>query len=122
MATNNTNDGGKTAPLDPQIADRLLDLLSTDDAFRELFSSDPQAALAQVGYRPEPLKSATGIAPDASTAGLKTVDGCCTVKALASKEAIVQARDAIRAMLLAGMAQTPPQLDAGPSDDRRTLK
>lgn len=121
MATNNTNDGDKTAPLDPQIADKLLDLLSTDDAFRELFSSDPQAALAQAGYRPVQGGSAARSASDTSIAGM-AFGGCCTVKELASKEAIAGARDAIRTMLTSGLGQTPPQLDAGLSSDRRTLK
>ena len=123
MATNNTNDGDKTTPLHPTIADKLLDLLSTDDDFRELFSSDPQAALAQVGYRPEQEGSEARSASDTFAAGGKALGGCCTVKELASKEAIAEARDAIRSMLTSGLGQTPPQLDAGlSSDDRRTLK
>jgi putative modified peptide len=36
--------------LPPDIADRLLDRLSEDDAFREMFRRDPRAALASVGY------------------------------------------------------------------------
>ena len=38
------------APLDPKVTKRLLDLLSTDDAFRALFARDAQAALEQVGF------------------------------------------------------------------------
>ena len=40
----------RSAPLDPQVADRLLDLLSSDDAFRSLFMSSPREALAQIGF------------------------------------------------------------------------
>jgi hypothetical protein len=40
----------RSAPLDPQVADRLLDLLSTDDTFRRLFTHDPRQALLQVGF------------------------------------------------------------------------
>lgn len=38
------------APLDPKVSKRLLDLLSTDDAFRALFKRDAQAALEQAGF------------------------------------------------------------------------
>jgi hypothetical protein len=34
----------RSASLDPPVADRLLDLLSTDDVFRQLFQTSPQAA------------------------------------------------------------------------------
>lgn len=36
--------------LEPQVANKLLDLLSTDDSFRELFIRDTNAALAIAGY------------------------------------------------------------------------
>ena len=38
------------AGLEPKVADRLLDLLSTDDAFRELFVKDTKSALELAGY------------------------------------------------------------------------
>lgn len=121
MATDNTNDGEKTAPLDPRIADKLLDLLGTDDDFRELFSTDPLAALAQAGYRPDQETSLAKTTPDSSLAD-KAFHSCCKVGELASKEAILEARDAIRSMLTRGLGQITPQLDAGLSNDRRTLK
>lgn len=117
MASNNT-DGTKTAPLDPQIADRLLDLLSTDDGFRDLFAKDPQAALKKVGYQPGPA-TAEGEKIQAANAAFDT---CCSVSSLASKEAILEARDAIRSMLTSGLSQITPQLDSGLDTDRRTLK
>ncbi|MBO9829728.1 NHLP-related RiPP peptide [Xanthomonas sp. A2111] len=38
------------SPLDANVAERLLDLLSTDNTFRRLFKKDPLAALVQAGY------------------------------------------------------------------------
>lgn len=37
-------------PLKPETTSKLLDLLSTDDQFRDLFRSDASAALASIGY------------------------------------------------------------------------
>lgn len=34
----------------PEVADKLLDKLSTDQAFRDLFEKNPRAALKQVGH------------------------------------------------------------------------
>ena len=50
MATKKTVAQGKSAPLDPKVADKLLDKLSTDNEFRRLFKKDPAAALAKVGH------------------------------------------------------------------------
>lgn len=55
-------------PFDPAVVDRLLECLSTDDAFRDLFASDPVAALAKVGYtgklaKPPPCLRTTTLAP-----------------------------------------------------------
>ena len=43
MATKKT--GVRAPALDPKVADKLLDKLSTDNDFRRLFKSDPAAAL-----------------------------------------------------------------------------
>jgi putative modified peptide len=96
----------KTAPLDPKIADKLLDLLSTDDDFRDLFQKDPQVALQQVGYS-EGTASATSKASSAPSFA-----ACCRVDTLASKEVILAARSEIKKMLTSGLAYTTPQLDA----------
>jgi hypothetical protein len=40
----------RSASLDPQVADRLLDMLSSDDGFRALFMRNPREALSQVGF------------------------------------------------------------------------
>lgn len=36
--------------LEPEVANKLLDLLSTNDEFRELFANDAKAALEVAGY------------------------------------------------------------------------
>jgi putative modified peptide len=88
----------RTAPFDPAVADRLLALLSTDDAFRELFQLAPHEALKQVGYRPAEGEAWLG---------------CFFGIELASKAQIAEARSAIRNMLLSGLAQISPLLDTG---------
>jgi putative modified peptide len=95
-----TRPARRTAPIDPQVADRLLDLLSTDDAFRKLFARDPGKALAQAGV----VKVAGEASPESCFWGITQ---------LASKTQIAQARDEIRLMLTRGLALTAPQLDAG---------
>jgi putative modified peptide len=84
-----------TAPFEPAVADRLLDLLGTDDDYRALFQRDPRAALTQVGH--------------------ELADGmdCFYEITLASKEVIVASRTEVRRMLLAGLSQETPKLDTG---------
>jgi len=110
----------KTAPLDPKVADRLLDLLSTDDGFREQFQRDPLAALRTIGYQsPVPGKmTACGLMPAPELEPFAD----CKVEDLAPKEVILAARTQIRAMLLRGLTQSTPQLDASLTDERRTLR
>lgn len=88
----------RTAPFDPVVADRLLALLSTDDAFRLEFQRSPMAALASIGFSP--------------AAGDIWFD-CFFGISLASKAQIAEARDEIRSMLLSGLDQTTPKLDTG---------
>jgi len=66
------------APLSTEDAIKLLDLLCTDDAFREAFAADPASAMLQ-------------ISPDA---GYSSCD-CTPVTALADKEEFKRARDAL---------------------------
>ena len=110
----------RTVPLSPEVADRLLDLLSTDDAFRERFQTDPLAALYTLGYQsPEPGRmTACGLAP----AAVLEPFASCRVENLADKEVIRASRSEIRTMLTAGLAQTAPQLDSGLNAERRTLR
>jgi len=95
------NTGGLPAPLSPEVADRLLDLLASDDTFRELFANDPAAALVQAGY-------------DAgATSDLSLLGDRLKVAGLASKEAIAAARDEIRASLTSGLSMQPILLNTG---------
>lgn len=50
MATKKATGGH--VPLDSKTADKLLDLLGSDNEFRRLFKKDAAAALAKVGYAP----------------------------------------------------------------------
>jgi putative modified peptide len=101
-----------TAPLDPALADRLLDLLSTDDLFRERFQRDHLAALRTIGYEsptPGQMTACGEIAAFAASEPFRD----CKVRQLASKETISAARLEVKAMLLQGLNQTVPQLDTG---------
>lgn len=64
------------APLDPKVANKLLDLLSSDNAFRRVFKKDPATALSQVGYKADQgaslaCMSVTYIAPKAEIAAAR---------------------------------------------------
>ncbi|MBB1061769.1 NHLP-related RiPP peptide [Marilutibacter spongiae] len=101
----------RTAPLSPEIADRLLDLLGSDDLFRERFQRDHLAALRSIGHESptQGQMTACGSLPMAQAEPFRD----CKVRQLASKDTINQARNEIRAMLLKGLAQTTPNLDVG---------
>lgn len=80
--------GPPPAPLHPHVARKLLDLLSTDDDFRDLFQRDAHAALLRAGYR-----SPAGLAPDDAAA--LSGGACMQMGAshqLASKEQIIRDR------------------------------
>ena len=80
----------------------LLDKLAHDDDFRDIFSKQPRAALAQLGYGP---------AADMSQAA--GIWDCWKVRSLASKESIVAARSALRAQFSSSsFAQLPFMLDS----------
>ncbi|MET9349504.1 NHLP-related RiPP peptide [Streptomyces termitum] len=89
--------------LPADVIDRLLDLLSTDDHFRELFTRDRHAALALAGcdLTAEQLRAAAPLR-------------CLTVRELAGKETIARAREELRAHLLSDAAYSNPHaLEAG---------
>ncbi|QNP42122.1 putative modified peptide [Lysobacter terrestris] len=95
--------------MDAKVAEKLLQLLSTDDRFRKQFVDDPAKALEKVGHKDED--------------GLEPFAACSRVQNLASKEVIAGAHNELMDMLTAGLALTTPQLDAGDSNDPlRTLK
>jgi putative modified peptide len=119
--------GAKSAPLDPKVADKLLDLLSTNNEFRRLFKKDPQAALAKVGH-PEAkaavaaLRKGPPFTPPGPPAVIPpTTASCCQVQRIAPKADIVKARTELRSMLTSSLAQTPPALEAS-SLARRSRK
>ena len=73
----------------PDVADKLLDKLSSDDEFRDLFQKNPRAALRQIGHEtPDSNRDVRGADP---------VLCCYNLQGLASKEAIKVAVTAIRA-------------------------
>ena len=119
--------GAKSAPLDPKVADKLLDLLSTDNEFRRLFKKDPQAALAKAGH-PEAkaavaaLRKGPPFTPPGPPPTIPPAAGCCQVQRIAPKADIIKARAELKTMLTSSLAQNPPQLDAGMSSARRALK
>ncbi len=91
--SNKKSGDAKHAPLQPHIADKLLDLLSTDDTFRSAFQADPAEALAQVGH-----PGAEQHAGKASIAEGETFY-CMTADQLAPKEEIMQAREELKFFL-----------------------
>ena len=126
MATKKTG-GAKSAPLDPKVADKLLDLLSTDNEFRRLFKKDPQAALAKVGH-PEAkaavaaLRKGPPFTPPGPPPVIPQVWGCMSVQRIAPKASIMQARQAIKTSLTSGLAQNPIQLNVASSASLRKRK
>lgn len=87
-------------PLDSDVADKLLDLLSSDDNFRDRFQQDPADALASVGHAD----------PTAAVAGAS----CLCVSTLAPKEEIQASRDLLRGYLTsAGTHTVVYSLEAG---------
>ena len=105
MATKKT--AGRTPALDPKVADKLLDKLSTDNDFRRLFKKDPAAALVKVGHP----KDAAALA-----------GRCCQVKSIAPKAQITGARSELKTMLTSALGQNPPMLEASTTASRRLRK
>ncbi|HYG07576.1 MAG TPA: NHLP-related RiPP peptide [Stenotrophomonas sp.] len=97
--------------LSAEIADRLLDKLATDDAFRAAFRADPAAALGTLGYSRPTEEAAATLDPFSA----------CVVQDLASKEAILAAREQLKKALMVGTSYNSPLLEAG-SVATRTLK
>lgn len=87
----NSNKGNGPAPLDPKIVNKLLDLLSTDDDFRQLFKQDAAAALAQVGYRPPMAAGDQRVGLTAAASSGSCLQMAAT-DSLASKEQIIEQR------------------------------
>ena len=81
-------------PLDPKIADRLLDKLSSDDHFRDLFVQDPAAALSEMGLGAAQTENAL-----ARMNHMK-------VAHIVPKEEIQAARDELRSYLISADTHT----------------
>ena len=94
-----------SARIDPQVADRLLELLGTDDMFRQLFKSDPRQALQKVGF----IESASEGSP---------ADCFTGIQKLAPKAEILGSRAELRTMLTSGLMQSPIQLNVPSASPR----
>lgn len=99
--------------LEPAIADRLLDLLSSDNSFRRAFKKDPAAALLLIGHAPSEETSAVELA---------YIRESLSVERLATKERIAKSRDEIRKMLTQGLSMIPIQLNVESKASRRVRK
>lgn len=115
-----TMKGKQSEPLSPKVADRLLELLSTDNEFRRLIKKDPQAAFIQAGYKPSkelaawmklpPIKGK----PPALPPGVPAPPWmCCNIDRIAPKAQVQSARSQLKSMLTSGMSQMPIALSAG---------
>ncbi len=89
-----------TAPSEfsDELVDKLLDKLSSDNEFREVFQRNPRIALAYLGHE------------DATKAGGndKGVWSCMQCKKLASPEAIKAGRAELRQQLISTKASLNP--------------
>lgn len=99
-------------PLSAEVADRMLDLLSRDDRYRELFQRDPLAALIQAGH---PLRSAS----DPGEPALLPQLSYLAVRELASKQEIGETRELLHSFVT-GTRQVAFAFEAG--QVRGTLK
>lgn len=88
------------------MADRLLELLGTDDVFRQLFKNDPKQALQKVGF----IESASEVSPAVCFMGIEK---------LASKVDILDSRAELKTMLTSGLGQSPIQLNVPSASPRR---
>lgn len=109
----------KSEPLDAKVADKLLDLLSTDNAFRRLFKKDPLGALVQAGYKPPkqvkqaPLGSgATLVSTETVRDELASPADCMRVERIASKAEIARSREELFSALTSGLSLIPQRIDA----------
>ena len=69
-----TKKGNGPVPLDPKVAKKLLDKLSTDNEFRRLFKKDAHAALLKAGWKPAAGIESTAAASGGQCLQLKATD------------------------------------------------
>lgn len=94
-----------------ETADKLVDLLSTDDDFRVFFVQDTVAALHKAGYQPVPGDDIEKFARE-----------CCAGIKLADKERIAASRQRMQELLIQGVNQTMPTIGEDGFCGDRTLK
>lgn len=85
-----------------KVAERLLDKLSSDDAFRALFVSDARAAMAAIGYETP--------AAYAGVPGSDPVMCCRNVRELAPKGVLAASRDTLANRLSTSIFHYEPSL------------
>ncbi|MBB4757890.1 hypothetical protein XarjCFBP7653_13580 [Xanthomonas arboricola] len=83
-------------PLSPEISKKLLDLLATDDNFRDLFKNSPKVALLRLGH---------------PSSDIELLASQLKVEALADKATIAKARDEIHRSLISSAAMQPIRLN-----------
>lgn len=120
-----TTKGKQSEPLSPKVADRLLDLLSTDNEFRRLIKKDPQAAFIQAGYKPSKelaawLKSCPPQGPRPPLPSQVSLPPwmCCNIDRIAPKAKIVAMRDTLHSMFTSGSSHQPIELNVGTASRR----
>lgn len=91
-----------TLTLELSVARSLVQRLATDDAFRDLFVTDTEAAILEAGHVPQDPAELTQFVTD-----------CCADITLADKDVIAQAEDQIVAMLTSGTGYSVPMLEDG---------
>ncbi|PPU18349.1 NHLP-related RiPP peptide [Xanthomonas arboricola] len=83
-------------PLSPEISRKLLDLLATDDNFRDLFKNSPKVALLRLGH---------------PSSDIELLASQLKVEALADKATIAKTRDEIHRSLISSAAMQPIRLN-----------
>ncbi len=97
--------GSAPAPLEPKVAKKLLDLLSTDNDFRRLFKKDAHAALVQAGW-----KAPAGTAVQTEGAGLHSGGQCMQMSAtdsIAPKANIIRDRAKLESLPSSASSVSP---------------
>jgi len=101
-----------TLTLEPAVAQNLVNLLATDDGFRDRFAASPEAALLEAGHVPTDPAALTAF-----------VELCCAGITLADKSVIANALPEIVNMLTSGTAFSVPMLENGNNGSApRTLR
>ncbi|GAB3737768.1 hypothetical protein GCM10028862_23510 [Luteimonas pelagia] len=129
MATKKGTGTKRAAPLEAKVADRLLDLLSTDNEFRRLFKKDPHSALVKAGWKPTagavPATAKSGKGPPHVPPGPPESvppGPCMKVDRIAPKAKFVASREDFKRELMQGLGYSPNPFEAVPTASRRSRK